>query len=75
MAFFVALIVGIALSVLAYALAPKPKQPKPPAATPAENPTAEAGVPIPVVFGTITIKGGNVLWYGDKSVREFDIKA
>jgi len=26
---------------------------------------AEEGRPIPVVFGTVTITGANVLWYGN----------
>jgi hypothetical protein len=28
-------------------------------------PVAEEGRPIPVVFGTVTVTGANVLWYGD----------
>jgi hypothetical protein len=60
------LLVVLALQVIAYLLMPKPKKPKPPAVQDMEAPTAEAGRPIPVVFGTITVKGLNVLWYGDK---------
>lgn len=71
------LIIGLALFSLALnlLLAPKPKTPKPEAAKDLENPTAEAGRPIPVVFGTITVKGLNVLWYGDKSFRTVKVKA
>lgn len=72
-AFWIPLLIGIALSVVSYALTPKPKAPKPAAATDLDAPTAEAGRPIPVPFGTITITGLNVLWYGDKTVREYDI--
>ncbi len=30
-----------------------------------DAPTAEEGIPIPVLFGTKRIKGPNVVWYGD----------
>lgn len=71
--FIVQILVSIALSYLAYLLAPKPKQAKPAAATEMENPTADAGRPIPVVFGTITIKAPNFLWYGEKTVKEYQV--
>lgn len=74
MAWFIPLLIGIALQVVGYLLMPKPKSPKPPAAQDLEDPTAEAGRPIPVVFGTITVKGINVLWFGNKLVREYKIK-
>lgn len=69
------LLISVVISLAAAALAPKPKAPKPEAAAQMENPTADAGRPIPVVFGTVTIKGPNFLWYGDKSVRTFKVKA
>lgn len=69
--FFVQILVSIVLSYLAYLLAPKTKPAKPAAAAEMENPTADAGKPIPVVFGTITIKGPNFLWYGEKTVKEY----
>lgn len=75
MAFWIILgaaLVSVALNLL---LAPKPKAPKPEAASDLDDPTAEAGRPIPVVFGTITVKGLNVLWYGDKSFTTKKIKA
>lgn len=67
--------IGLAISVIAYLLMPKPKPPKPPAVEDLNNPTAEAGRPIPVVFGSIMVSGMNNIWYGDKkiSVREVDI--
>ena len=67
--------ISIALSLIAYLLMPKPKQPKSPAASDLEAPTAEAGRPVPVAFGTITIKGLNILGYWDKQVREYKVKA
>jgi hypothetical protein len=75
MAVFIAIgaaLIGVALLAL---FMPKPKAPKPPEATDLENPVAEAGKPIPVVFGTITVKGLNVLWYGNKSHETKKVKA
>ncbi len=68
MGIFVQLLVGIALNVIGYLLMPKPKPPKPPELEDLENPTAEAGRPIPVVFGSVTVSGLNILWYGDKEI-------
>jgi hypothetical protein len=56
-------------------LFPSPKRPKPEAAKDLEDPTAEAGMPIPVPFGEITIKGLNTLWYGEKSNLTTKVKA
>lgn len=67
MAWFIPLLLAIIFNVIAYLLRPKPKRAKPPEAKDLDNPTADAGRPIPVVFGTVTVKGLNVLWYGDKS--------
>lgn len=75
MAFWLQLVVSLALSVLAYALTPKPKQAKPPAAQDLQDPTADAGRPIPVVFGTITVQGVNVLWFGEKRSRTYQVNA
>lgn len=62
------LLVGIALQVLGYLLAPKPKQQKPPAVSDLEDPTAEAGRPIPVIFGSVTIQSPNNLGFWDKDI-------
>lgn len=75
MAFFVSLAISLAIQIIAYALMPKPKPPKPEAAKELENPTAEAGRPISVVFGSMMIKGPNVLWFGEKSIRTYKVKA
>ena len=71
MGFFIQLLIGFALAVVSYLLTPKPKVEKPAPATDMEGPTAEAGRPIPVVFGTITVKGLNVIWWGDKKTVEY----
>ncbi len=74
MGFFIPLLIGLALNILAYLITPKPKQAKPEAAKDMDNPTAEAGKPKPVVFGTMTLKGTNILWYGEKSRKDYKVK-
>lgn len=68
MAIFIVIGLAVAAVVLSIIFMPKPKQPKPPEATDLENPVAEAGKPVPVIFGTVTVKGLNVLWFGNKRV-------
>ena len=75
MAWFIQLLVALAINIVAYLIMPKPKQAKPPAAQDMDNPTAEAGRPIPVIFGEITITGTNILWFGDKSKQTLKVKA
>lgn len=70
----VQVIIAIAFAVLAYLLAPKPKQPKPPAASDLESPTADAGRPVPVVFGEVTVTGVNILGFWDKQVLTYKVK-
>lgn len=72
--FLLQLAIGIALLVVSYLIMPKPKLPRPEAARDLDGPTAEAGRPIPVVFGTVTVTGLNVLWYGNKSIREYQVR-
>jgi hypothetical protein len=57
--FFVVFVVAFAI---AYATMPKPTAPE---LGTVRSPTAEAGRPIPVLFGTRWIKQTNVVWYGD----------
>ena len=59
------LLIMLAMAALQMALAPKPPKPKPATLQDLEAPVAEAGRPIPVTFGTVLIKGSNVVWYGD----------
>lgn len=61
------LLLLVVTNLIAAALAPKPPKPKPAALEDFDVPVAEEGRPIPVVFGTVTITGPNVLWYGDLS--------
>lgn len=74
-AFFINLIIAIVVSVVSYLLMPKPKGPPPQATRDLDNPTADAGRPIPVVFGTMTVKGLNILWFGDKSTLKYKVSA
>jgi hypothetical protein len=59
------LVVIIVAALISVALAPKPPEPKPAALSDIDAPTAEEGRPIPVVFGSVLIRGANVVWYGD----------
>lgn len=74
-AFLVSLLIAVVLNVVAYLLAPKPKQAKPEAAKEMDSPVAEAGREIAVLFGTMIIKDGNILDFSEKSVREYEVKA
>lgn len=68
--FLVQLAIGVALNILAYMLAPKPKEPKPPSLQDFDGPTAEAGRPIPVFWGNLTITGLNVIGVFNKKIRK-----
>lgn len=74
-AWFLYLLLGIGVEIVGYMLMPKPKQPKPPEATDMDNPTAESGRPVAVPFGTIHVSGLNILWYGQKYLKERDVKS
>lgn len=74
-AWFLALLVGLLLNVVAYLIMPRPKQAKPEAAQDMDDPTADAGRPQPFLFGTILVKGLNVLRFTDKNTREFQVNA
>lgn len=56
-------------------LAPKPEQPKPASLTDFTFPTAEPGRMIPIVFGTYTIQGPNVIWFGDLASKAIKTKS
>jgi len=66
--------IAVALNIVAYVLAPKPKQSKPASATQLDDPIAEAGREIPVVFGTVWVTQPNCLWFGDKAVNEYAVR-
>lgn len=61
-------------SLIYRALAPKQPTPKPASISDFDVPTAEQGRPIPVVFGTVTVTGANVIWYGNLSTQAIKTK-
>lgn len=56
------IVLFIAAFVIAYSASPKPTTTTLGTIT---APTAEAGRPIPVLFGTRWVNQSNVVWYGD----------
>ena len=59
------LVVIVVAALVSVALAPIPPEAKPASLSDVDVPTAEEGRPIPVVFGTVLLRGANVVWYGD----------
>jgi len=72
--FLLQLVIGVGLSIVGYMLMPKPKQQKPEAMQEQEDPTAEAGKPIPVVFGSITLESPNLIGFFDKEMIERTVR-
>jgi hypothetical protein len=75
LAWWLIVVAAVALTAVSYLLRPKIKAPKPDAVKDLEDPVAQAGMPVPVPFGSPTIKGLNVLWFGEKQVRTVKQKA
>lgn len=75
MTFLIQFIIALIMAVISYLISPKPKTPTPDAVSDLENPTAEAGVPVTVIFGTITMKSPNCLWYGEKKTKTYKVAA
>lgn len=73
-AWFVPLLLSVALSVISYLIMPKPKAAKPQAAKDMDSPTSEAGRELPVVFGTLTVKSPNALDSSEKNIRTYEVK-
>lgn len=71
--FLAQLLVGIVLSVISFIMTPRPKTSKPAEVKDLESPTAEAGRPQPVIFGTVPIDSANVLWFGQKSAKKVSV--
>ena len=61
---------AIAMMVVSYLIAPKPKVSPPEAQEFQEVPTAQEGESIVVLFGTRDIKSPSVVWYGDVDTQE-----
>lgn len=73
MAFWVPFLIALTLNVASFLLTPNPKQEKPPEVQDLESPTAAAGVPMAVVFGSPRLKSPNNLFYTDKRLREYEV--
>lgn len=68
------IVVAVALAVVAHLFAPKPSDPQSDATRDLEAPTADAGRPVPVVFGEVTVKGPNCLGYWEISKQTVKVK-
>lgn len=67
-------LISFAMQVVAYVLTPKPKAPKPGAVEQAESPTAEAGRPLPKLWGSARVMETNVIGWWDKGTRQYQVK-
>ncbi len=63
------ILIGLAFMIIGYMLMPKPKVQRP-EVTVMDDPTAEAGRTIPVLFGDRMITDPNFLWWGEKTYIE-----
>lgn len=76
MNFIIQAVIAIA-SVLIGSFVTALAQPK--AATPEvrdiDDPTSDAGREVPVVFGTVRVKGVNILWFGEKTTKSYQVNA
>lgn len=70
-----AIAISLAISFVSYLLAPKPKSSRNAQSQDLREPTAEAGTPIPVAFGEVTVMAPNVLYYGDVGKVEYEVDA
>lgn len=67
------LIMWVVTTVLSSLLAPKPKTTTPQPGD-VDAPLATADSPIPVLFGTRTIKQPNCVWFGDVRTTPIKVK-
>lgn len=65
--FIIQIAISLALTAISYAIRPRQKAATPQAAglDDIEVPQAEEGGVIAVVFGTVLVRGVNVVWVGD----------
>ena len=73
--FLINLLIGLALQVIGFLLMPKPATQKPDEVRDMDDPTAEGGRPIPVVFGEVEVHAVNIVWFGDKSTTVREVAA
>ncbi len=65
--FFVSLLIGLALNILAYVIMPKPPTGQDQEYKDMDDPTAEAGKTIALMSGSMTIKGLNIIETANKA--------
>lgn len=73
-AWLIAVVVSVALNGVALLIRPKVKTPKPEAVRDIEAPVAATGRPMYKLFGSMRIKGLNVLDTREKGTRRYDVK-
>jgi len=61
----IALVLMVIAMVVSIIFRPKPIPPFAAGLSDFQVPSADTGRPVPVIFGTVLIKGPNVVWYGD----------
>lgn len=72
--FIAAIIIAAIVNVAAQLLMPRPRQGRPDSMTEAmENPTADAGKPVPVIFGDFEVRSPNVIGFYDKKMDTYDV--
>lgn len=69
-----AIVIAIVAAVISIVMRPKQVPPYPAQLSDFTAPTADAGRPIPVVFGTVLVQAPNVVWYGDLSAKPIKMK-
>jgi hypothetical protein len=75
MGFWFAIFLLVATTVVSALMQKHPKDAQPAGRGDFSIPTAEAGRPIPVIFGTIKMGGPNVTWWGDLTVQAIKVKS
>ncbi|PAL23544.1 hypothetical protein [Sphingopyxis sp. GW247-27LB] len=71
----IAIVISVALQAVSMLLRPKAKSARDASVKELEAPTADRAKPVGVVFGRVIVKDPNVLWFGDKSSRTYQVKA
>lgn len=67
--------IWLVTTILGQLLRPKQKKPKPAGLDEFSFPTATADRKIPVVAGTVQIRGSNLVWYGDYRTRAIKVSS
>ena len=73
--FFLAALVAVGVNYISYLIAPKPPTAEREETQDLEAPEADPSMPLPVVFGTMRVKGLNTLGYANLSKREYEVDA